>query len=253
LDKSYLIRAHHRWGQTLVEAGFDLGTLANNHALDFGPAALAEAVGRLQEAGIATVGVGPDAEATARPVIREINGVRLAFLAFNDVPDPGDRPEDGGWTRAAWDRQRGTAAIAAARAQADAVVVSIHWGYEYELRADPAQRDQARAMLDAGADLVLGHHPHVVQDTELDLRGLAETSEVSRGRFVAYSLGNFVFDIDTLEGAREGAILRVLLGETRVEAVDLIPVRIMDDVQPRFFRGEEGLPVVKQVFRVSSE
>jgi poly-gamma-glutamate capsule biosynthesis protein CapA/YwtB (metallophosphatase superfamily) len=71
--------------------------------------------------------------------------------------------------------------------------------------------------------------------------------------FIAYSLGNFVFDIDTPEGAREGAILRVLLGDTGVEAVDLVPVRIVDDVQPRLILGEGGLPLVRQVFRASAE
>jgi poly-gamma-glutamate capsule biosynthesis protein CapA/YwtB (metallophosphatase superfamily) len=240
----YRLRAPLSAVTILCDAGFDVLGLANNHALDFGPAALAEAVGRLQEAGIATVGVGPDAEATARPVIREINGVRLAFLAFNDVSDPEDRLEEGGWTPATWDRERGTAAIAAACAQADAVIVSVHWGYEYELRADPAQRDAAHAILDAGADLVLGHHPHVVQDTELDLRGLAETSEVSRGQFVAYSLGNFVFDQQQGE-TRQGLALRAFFDEQGLRAVQALPV--WAGPCPRLMTADEAASLLARV------
>jgi poly-gamma-glutamate capsule biosynthesis protein CapA/YwtB (metallophosphatase superfamily) len=240
----YRLRAPLSAACTLHDAGFDVLGLANNHALDFGPYALAEAVGRLQEAGIATVGVGPDAEAAARPVIREINGVRLAFLAFNDVPDPEDRPEDGGWTRAAWDRQRVTAAIAIACAQADAVIVSVHWGYEYELRADPAQRDAAHAMLEAGADLVLGHHSHVVQDTGLDLRGLAGTSEVSSGRFVAYSLGNFVFDQQQGE-TRQGLALRAFFDEQGLRAVQALPV--WAGPRPRLMTADEACALLARV------
>jgi hypothetical protein len=229
----YRLRAPLSAVTILRDAGFDVLGLANNHALDFGPYALAEAVGRLQEAGIATVGVGPDAEAAARPVIREINGVRLAFLAFNDVSDPEDRPEDGGWTRAAWDRQRVTAAIATARAQADAVIVSVHWGYEYQLRPDPAQRDQARAMLDAGADLVLGHHPHVVQRTE-----------VSAGQFVAYSLGNFVFDQQQGE-TRQGLALRAFFDEQGLRAVQALPV--WAGPRPRLMTADEASALLARV------
>jgi poly-gamma-glutamate capsule biosynthesis protein CapA/YwtB (metallophosphatase superfamily) len=240
----YRLRAPLSAVTILRDAGFDVLGLANNHALDFGPEALAEAVGRLQEAGIATVGVGSDAEAAAQPLIREINGVRLAFLAFNDVPDPEDSPEEGGWTPATWDRERGTAAIAAARVQADVAVVSVHWGYEYQLRPDPAQRDQARAMLDAGADLVLGHHPHVVQDTELDLRGLAETSEVFSGRFVAYSLGNFVFDQQQGE-TRQGLALRAFFDEQGLRAVQALPV--WAGLRPRLMTADEASALLDRV------
>jgi len=167
----------------LRDAGFDLLGLANNHALDLGGEGLAETVARLQKAGVAAVGAGPDEQAAYQPWVPEVAGVRLAVLAFNAVAASGDAAQAGGWTEAQWDRGRAIAAVAAAQERADAVVVSIHWGYEYETVVDPAQRDAARALLDAGADLVIGHHPHVVQPFEV--RG---------DRCVAYSLGNFVFD-----------------------------------------------------------
>jgi poly-gamma-glutamate capsule biosynthesis protein CapA/YwtB (metallophosphatase superfamily) len=246
----YRLRALPSAVADLRDAGFDVLGLANNHAFDFGPEGLAETVSRLQEAGIATVGVGPNAEAAIQPLIRRVGGVRLALLAFNAVPDPEDEPQGEGWTRVGWDRAQATAAITAARAQADAVVVSVHWGYEYELRADPAQRDAAQAMLDAGADLVIGHHPHVVQGTELDLRGLAETSEVSSDRFVAYSLGNLVFD-QQQGGTRQGLALRAFFDGQGLRAVQALPV--WAGPHPQLMSPDEATALLARVQPLNSE
>jgi hypothetical protein len=205
---------------------------------------LAETVSRLRSAGITVVGVGPDAERAHQPVIREVNGVSLAFLAFNMVPDPDDTPLDVGWTLGRWDRERAIAAVAAVRAHVDAVVVSIHWGYEYELRPDPSQRDAAQALLDAGADLVIGHHPHVVQGTELEPGGSSEASGVVGGRFVAYSLGNFVFDQEQGE-TRQGLALRALFDAQGLRAVQALPVRA--GPRPTLLSSEEAAPLLARV------
>ncbi|MDH4209730.1 MAG: CapA family protein, partial [Anaerolineae bacterium] len=127
-----------------------------------------------------------------------------------------------------------------ARQLADLVVVIMHLGTEYQIAPDEEQLAVSRTAIDAGACLVIGHHSHVVQGTEVYRDGL-----------IVYGLGNFVFDIDVVEGAREGAILRVLLGERGVEAADLLPVRIVEDVQPRLMVDEGGRPIVRQVFRGS--
>ena len=242
----------------LREVGFDVLGLANNHALDLGPAGLAETVSRLQAAGIATVGAGPSAEAALQPLIRQVGGVRLAFLAFNAVPDPADTgltkteapDQNGGWTRAGWDREQVTAAIAAARAQAGAVIVSVHWGYEYEMRADPAQRDAAHAMLDAGADLVIGHHPHVVQSFEVATKcqkpGFLEKPGFSTGggQFVAYSLGNFVFDQEQ-EETRQGLALRAFFDDQGLRAVQALPV--WAGPRPRLMTLDEAASLLARV------
>jgi hypothetical protein len=201
----------------LTAAGFDLLGLANNHSLDYGPAGLAETGRRLQQAGITPVGAGPEAAAFPPVAWRRVGGVRLAFLAFNAVsePDPAGDPGrgEGGWARCDWDLATAVAAVAAARAEADAVVVSVHWGYEYQPVADPAQVAAVKALFAAGADLVVGHHPHVVQGTT-----------TADGRFAAYSLGNLVFDQgqgDTVQGLA----LRALFDAQGLRAVHALPLR----------------------------
>jgi poly-gamma-glutamate capsule biosynthesis protein CapA/YwtB (metallophosphatase superfamily) len=237
----YRLRAPLVAAAALRDAGFDVLGLANNHALDFGPAALAETVSRLRETGVATVGAGPDANAAAQPLMVETDGLQLAFMALNVVPDPDDVDDEYGWTRAAWDREQVVDAVASARAHADAVLVSIHWGYEYELRPDPAQRDIAQAILNAGADgpspvadvLVIGHHPHVVQGTQ-----------AGPGGFVAYSLGNFLFDQEQGE-TRQGLALRIFFDAQGLRAVQALPV--WAGSRPRLMRPDEALPLLARV------
>jgi poly-gamma-glutamate synthesis protein (capsule biosynthesis protein) len=217
----------------LGQASFDLLGLANNHSLDNGPAGLAETAASLQQAGMTAMGAAPGDEAY-RPVIREVNGVRLAFLAVNAVPDPG-QAEAGGWARAEWDEARLTAAITAARRQADAVIVSVHWGYEYQLRPDPWQEGAAATLLAAGADVVAGHHPHVAQPVRVDFAG---------GRVVAHSLGNFVFDQVQAESDK-GLVLRVFFDEEGLRAVQLLP--IWAGLRPRLMTPAEAEPLLARV------
>jgi len=207
----------------LARVGFDVLGLANNHTLDLGTAGLTETASRLEAVGIATVGAGPDRMAAFQPLVREIDGVRLAFLAVNAVKGGRD-DQDGGWVRAEWDSQRIATAIKAARDQADAVIVSVHWGYEYERRVDPIQRGAAELLFESGADLVIGHHPHVVQ-----------AFEISEGRCVAYSLGNFVFDQGQGQ-TRHGLALRAFFDREGLRAVQAVPV--WAGPQPRLMTPE---------------
>ena len=200
----------------LPRAGFDILSLANNHALDYGGDGLRRTIDHLHAAGLDVVGIA-GASAAAGPLFRELNGLRLAFLAFNAVPDPHPQlacPDASACTPrpATWDPATSPAAIAAARAQSDAVIVSVHWGFEYQPLPDPQQEAVAAAMLNAGADLVLGHHPHVPQKISLD-----------GDRLVAYSLGNFLFD----QGGGQlgtGLALRAFFDSQGLRAVQALPL-----------------------------
>jgi len=200
----------------LVHAGFDMVSLANNHSLDYGADGLRETADHLREAGIDVFGLASEG-GTADPLFREVDGLRLAFLAFNAVADPNPElacPPDGECSPgpASWDANSSTEAIARARAAADAVIVSIHWGYEYQPQADPGQERIAQALLDAGADLVVGHHPHVVQGFT-----------IQDGQVTAYSLGNFLFDQSQGETAHDLA-LRAFFDEQGLRAVQALPL-----------------------------
>lgn len=227
-QKSFTFRAHPEVVLGLQAAGFDLLALANNHAADFGPSGLAETVDVLAAAGIGTVGAGP---AAYEPIFIEAQGLKIAFLARTYAIGPQDE--------VAWaEEEEIRAAVAAARAQADLVVLHLHAGVEYSLYADAEQRRLARAAAESGAALVIGHHSHSQQEVEW----IGET-------LVAYSLGDFVFDIDDHDVARDGAVLWVVLNKEGVQAAAWIPTRIVDDVQPRALPGADGQPRIETIGR----
>lgn len=172
------------WASVMKGAGIHVVTLANNHVMDYGGAGLTSTLDALSREGIHTVGAGPTKEAACAPLFLGVNGVRIAFLARTSVMV--SSPSSATPTRAgvAWlDRAETERAIRDCRGQADLVVLLIHWGLEEYAYPSAAQRADARRFVDAGADLILGHHPHVVQPLERIGHAI-----------VAYSLGNAVFD-----------------------------------------------------------
>ncbi len=226
LRKTYTFRGHPGLVSGLSEAGFDLLTLANNHARDLGWEGLTETVAVLRGAGIAAVGAGKEPYA---PVFLEVQGLRLAFLGRTVAIAP---QEGVAWGEAAELRQ----AVAQARQQADLVIVHLHGGIEYSPTADATQRQLAQAAAEGGAALVIGHHPHAPQEVEW----IGST-------LVAYSLGDFVFDIDDHDIARDAALLWVVLSREGVEKAVWVPGRIVDDVQPRPLDDGSGRPVMREV------
>jgi len=240
LQKRFLFRAHPRLAEALAWAGIDVVNLANNHQLDYGEEGFVQTLEALREAGVAHVGAGLSYEEAHAPLVWEAKDRRIAFLAYAAGRWEGSFELPTRELISFAERATIREDVQRAGELADLVVVVMHLGTEYQLYPDEEQLAVSRAAIEAGACLVIGHHPHVVQDVE-----------PYRGGFVAYSLGDFIFDIDVGEGARYGSILRVLLGEDGVEAIDLVPVQIVDDVQPRFLAGEDGLPLVTEVFRVT--
>lgn len=215
----------------LAWAGFDVVSLANNHMGDYGPEAIRETLEYLDLLGIARAGAGIDEESARAPVIMDVRGARVAFLAraeasWSVVSATPSRPGI-----ALADRDLLASDIAALRRQyrPDYVVVSVHWGEEHDRFPGPAQREFGRAAVDAGADLVLGHHPHVLQSLERYGEGL-----------IVYSLGNFVFDMNA-DTTYDTAALRITLDGGRVRDARIIPMRIeRRDYAPRFASPEEA-------------
>ncbi len=234
----YLFRAPPPQAQRLADAGFDGITLANNHLMDFGGEALLETLHLLDEAGIRHTGAGPDLAAAREPMTFDVDGQIIAVMArvkASTLPAAGDF--------AATDQTAGTvfahcddtgrpdresaaelrADIADACRQADVVIASFHWGEEAAENPTPEQRNLAHLAVDAGADIVIGHHPHVLQGVE-----------IYRGHPIVYSLGNFAFPTPWESNHFSAAFeLRVSAGE----CTELVfhPIRL------RFNAGDPAL------------
>jgi poly-gamma-glutamate synthesis protein (capsule biosynthesis protein) len=203
----------------LRDAGVDLVAVANNHAFDQGRAGFEETLRRLEASGLRALGAGPSG-AEAGPVRVEAGGLSLAFLswayAFNQDGNecPPTAPPPPCLRASILVRDRALEEVRAAAASADAVVVSLHWGVEYARQPRAEDVEFAHRLADAGALVILGHHPHVLQPVEIYPRA------DGRVAVIAYSLGNFISNQErryvhgvtgAVGAARDGALLRVAL------------------------------------------
>jgi poly-gamma-glutamate synthesis protein (capsule biosynthesis protein) len=200
-----------RFVQVLNQVGIDAVSQANNHSLDQGRAGVEESRRLLSAAGLLVFGdeVQDDEIALAST---EVRGHTLAIVGFNETSDKMNE------TQAA-------ATMKKARESAETVVVFMHWGEEYKDRPTASQEARARWLIDHGADIVIGAHPHWVQGISL-----------YKGRPIIYSLGNLVFDQDWSDKTRQGLALGVKLEDAGI-TINLYPLQI-DSSQPRFVEGD---------------
>ncbi|MDR3669962.1 MAG: CapA family protein [Holophaga sp.] len=203
----------------LRASGFTVLSTANNHAYDQGSAGVLETLERLRAAHLVPVGTGATRREAEQLQVVTVNGLRVGFLGFTDLYNINLNDKNSGpWVRGL-DPAAAVDAVRAARAQADVVVVSIHWGVEYQHDPLPRQREVADRLAQAGADIILGTHPHVLQPVETLVRG-------GRRTLVAYSLGNFVSnqdrmylpELDSVDGgdSRDGVALQCRLVKRRL-------------------------------------
>jgi poly-gamma-glutamate capsule biosynthesis protein CapA/YwtB (metallophosphatase superfamily) len=237
----------------LGRAGFDALSLANNHAGDFGDRALLDTVARLAASPVVPFGAGADARAAARPATLERGGVRFGLVGFNAIGEtrraaPGTPgalsvrmpPRTGPLVRS--DLDRVLSVVRRTARQADVVVVLPHWGTQYTHAPEPIQRQVGRALVGAGADLVVGGHPHWVQGVD-----------AVRGVPVLHSLGNFVFDMDFMEQTMEGVVLEATFWGERLKAIRLLPYRMDPGTfAPRRVRGAVAARILADVWSTST-
>lgn len=222
-DKPYTFRAHPRTLK-MVQRHFDAVGLANNHSGDFGPAAFGQMLGLLEARQVGYFGGGRNLAQAHTPLMLERKGLRIAFLGYNEF-FPRSFEADFDKPGIAWSEDEQVALdIRNARTlhKADVVIPVMHWGWEHETTANARQRKLARLMIDAGADAVVGGHPHVTQDVEQ-----------YRGKPIIYSLGNFVFDGFDSPTTTTGWMLQMDVARDGARAWKIYVAKIDKDGTPR--------------------
>jgi len=192
--------------------GLDLLSLANNHALDCNPDGLTQTMAALESQKLIGIGFPRINGAMSSPYQQKVNGLSLAFLAFDDVTQP-------------IDIEAAAAEVQSAKNQGALVVVSVHWGTEYQAGASPRQKEVAQALAQAGATLIWGHHPHVLQPSEW-----IETENGST--LVFYSLGNALFDAYGLADTSRSALILVKVDRHGIVDVQVVPF-VIDAINSR--------------------
>lgn len=229
----------------LADNGVDIVSTANNHAFDAGSQGIWETKKTLTDHGIKVVGTGKDLADARKPVIVEKNGIKLAFLAYTY----GVNPTNYDYGFALPDRSGAMPLdpflikedIKMVRSHADFVILSFHWGLENKQEIHPAAIDFAHQMIDEGADVILGHHPHVI-------RGI----EVYKGKPIIYSLGNFIFG-HTHDTWKDNFLARIVFEKSEIAKVEIIPIagKMKDVGQPYVLEGARAKSVLKDVKKLS--
>ncbi len=234
--------------KALSQSGFDLMTVANNHAVDYDSPALLETIAVLEKENIAVIGGGENIERATKPAILDSNGVKIACLGYTEMADIYWDPSYPRRMRATesipgvapLEKERVIADIAAVKDQVDLVAVTLHWGVEYQEQPEAYQREMAKAFIDAGADVIIGHHPHCIQGVETYQDGI-----------IFYSLGNFVFDQDWSLQTRQGLAVEMTLSTLGWQNAALSPVLITEG-QPKLAEDTDAQAILELLQRISA-
>ncbi len=225
------------------EAGVDVVSLANNHTRDYGAEAMVDTLACLDQNGVAHGGSGANYSTAHEPAYIDAQGLRVAFLAYSYIGFGGWS----GWWAApgypgvayAGDTAGMVADVQAAGSNSDLVVVSFHWGIEKDYTPNAREINLARLAVDSGADLILGHHPHVVQGFE-----------IYKGKLIAYSLGNFVFNPGSAE-CRYTILTQIQQNSEGFLSATIYPVYISGG-RPSIMGGSEAQSLLSRVAGMSA-
>ena len=210
----------------LKSAGLNLLSVANNHIMQHGEKAFMDTIDLLRSKGIKAVGVKDLASNATIPVIIDQNDIKIGFLGYSLRPEEYKKDDDISYANA--DEIEIMNDILALKGRVDQVVLSIHWGDEFMPRPSPDQIKMAHRWINCGATLIIGHHPHVLQGMEKYGDGI-----------IAYSLGNFIFDMWT-EDTKRSMALSVSFSKDKIERYSFIPVKINDEYQPEILTMEDA-------------
>lgn len=210
----------------LIYVGVDVATLANNHIGNFGEEAIAETVEILAAKNISVTG-------QHKPLYKTIRGTRFAFLGYNDIGYTPESISDA-------DEETIRKEIAEARKNADVIIVQYHWGEEYRSQPDERQKELGRFTIDAGADLVIGNHPHWIQPVE-----------VYKNKLITYAHGNFVFDQEWSLKTKQGVLGKYTFYDDQLIDVEYTPIQIENYGQPRLLEGNAKQQIIDDMKKES--
>ncbi len=239
-DKKFTFRAKPTTVSFLNDMGVDIVSLANNHAYDYGENAFLDTLDVLEGAGITYVGAGRNLQEARRPVYYIINNMKIAIVAATQI-EKLDNPDTRGATDLSagvfrcWNGDKLLETVREAKANSDFVIVYLHWGTENEAAIDWAQEKQAPEVVEAGADLIIGAHPHCLQKIG-----------VIQGVPVMYSLGNFWFNSKTIDTG----MIKITLNENGLKSYQFIPC-IQTGSQTMLLQGEEKKRVINYMQSIS--
>lgn len=240
--KEYVYRSSPLALPALMQAGVDMVNLANNHIMDYGQVGLVDTMDYLDHAGMMRVGAGHDDQEAYKPVIVEKKGRKIAVFGFSRVVPAVSWYAAKGHPGVAgvYDSKRALEAIKKAREEVDLIVVIAHWGEERKDLHNKIQTDLAHSFIDAGADLIVGGHPHVLQGFEQ-----------YKGKWIAYSMGNFIFTTRAdAPNTWDSGILNASCSMERVCELELIPV-FTKWASPERMKPEDGTKLFQRLNKVS--
>ena len=213
----------------LTDAGFDVVSIANNHIWDYGREAALDTMKYLGDAGVSYVGFGKNFDEANTPVVKTVGDTRIAYLGYTEFYSRTLYADDR-LGLSDFDEANMVKRIQEIKSSgfADIVIVSMHWGEEYQTTSNAQQRRLAHILVDAGADLIVGHHPHVAQEIE-----------EYRGATIAYSLGNFVFDQNFSTDTQHGLMLKVFTTHKRISATEPVNIGFTKIFQPYIVSNRE--------------
>ncbi|MET7422938.1 CapA family protein [Dactylosporangium sp. NPDC005555] len=232
--KEFHFRAPVAAYEAVKAAGIDAVSIANNHALDYGRAGFADTLDGAAAAGVPTFGGGRTTDEAYAPLVLTARGVRVAIVGYSQIHTLAESWKAGPSTPGialAWDVPRAVAAVKAARDHADLVVVFNHWGTETDPCPNANQKSFAKALADAGADMIIGAHAHVLQGDGW----LGRT-------YVAYGLGNFVWYV----GSADTGVLKVHVRGRSVTGAELVPAVVSGTGQPKPLTGSAATAATKK-------
>ena len=239
-NKKFTFRAKPEYASYLLDMGADIVSLANNHAYDYGKIAFLDTLDTLNGIGMPYVGAGRNLEEAIKPVYFIVNDQKIAFVAATQIertenPDTKEATQNSPGVFRCWNVDKLLEVVANAKQVSDYVIVYIHWGTEATDQLDWAQKDQAVKISNAGADLIIGDHPHVLQQF-----GYCEDTPVM------YSLGNFLFN----SKAQDTCLVKLTLDANGFKSLQFIPGR-QQDCSVTMLHGTEKERVLSYMRKIS--